>query len=607
VEPDDKTRHHRSVRRLVCLLGLIGALAGPGSGCHKPAPLIPTTPAMNPPWFVDITEASGLNFVHEAGPVGRYFMPRAIGSGAALFDFDNDGRLDIYLLQNGGPNSKSTNRLFRQGADGKFTDVSKGSGLDISGYGMGVAVGDVNNDGWTDVLVTEYGRIRLFLNNGNGTFSDVTKDAGLDNLLWATSACFVDYDRDGWLDLVVVNYVDYDPARPCASAGGQPDFCPPKQFEGSVTKLYHNLGVGNGAHGAERGASSGMRAALRAPRFEDVTLKSGLGRIPGPGLGVVCADFNGDRWPDLFIANDGQPNRLWINQHDGTFTEEAVVRGLAYNALGQAEAGMGVALGDVDGDGAFDVFVTHLTEETNTLWRQGPLGIFHDRTAAAGLVNGRLRGTGFGVVLADFNHDGALDLAVANGRVSRNRALEQMPPGTFWDRYRERSQLFVNDGAGRFRDISSDNVPFCGRPAVARGLACGDINGDGALDLLVTNVAGAARLYQNVAPQRGHWLLIRALDPVLKRDAYGALITVQTGNRRLLRCVNPGYSYLCSNDPRAHFGLGSSQHVDAVEVVWPDGTEESFAGCAANQILVLRKGQGTRSKRTGGSAHAVPE
>jgi len=584
------------------------------ASCQKPAPSVPIEEAKGSPWFVDITEVSGLDFVHDAGPVGRYFMPQAIGSGAALFDFDNDGRLDIYLLQNGGPNSKSTNRLFRQGADGRFVDVSKGSGLDICGYGMGVAIGDVNNDGWPDVLVTEYGGVRLFLNNGNGTFSDVTKEAGLDNPLWATSACFVDYDRDGWLDLVVVNYVDYDPARRCASAGGQPDFCPPKQFEGTVTRLYHNLGANSRQGDKETrrpgDQGKGSPVSLAPPLlvslsvFEDVTLKSGLGGIPGPGLGVACADFNGDRWPDIFIANDGQPNRLWINQHDGTFKEEAVVRGLAYNALGQAEAGMGVALGDVDGDGAFDVFVTHLTEETNTLWRQGPKGMFHDRTAAAGLATGRLRGTGFGTVLADFDHDGALDLAVANGRVSRNPAVGQTS-GAFWDRYVEPNQLFGNDGSGRFRDISADNAAFCGTPAVGRGLACGDINGDGALDLLVTTVAGPARLYRNVGAGRGHWLLVRALDPALKRDAYGALITIQAAGRRLLRWINPGYSYLCSNDPRAHFGLGTAQRVDAIDVLWPDGTEESFSGCAADQILVLRKGQGKRASTAERPFHAV--
>jgi enediyne biosynthesis protein E4 len=554
---------------------------GPGFQRQDPAPSATTADeAKGPCWFVDITKESGLHFVHDAGPPGDYFMPQAIGSGAALFDFNNDGRLDIYLIQNGGPNSRSTNRLYRQEADGRFTDVSAGSGLDIAGYCMGVAIGDVNNDGWPDVLVTQYGGVRLFLNNGNGTFTDITREAGLDGLLWGTSACFVDYDRDGWLDLVVVNYVNYDPSMPCADTAGRRDFCNPKAFDGTVTKLYRNLG-----------RSKGTKA--RGVRFEDVTLQAGLGRTPGPGLGVLCADFNGDGWPDIFVANDGQPNRLWINQRDGTFTEEALPRGVAYNGMGQAEGSMGVAIGDVDGNGLFDVFVTHLTGETNALWKQGPRGLFRDQTRGTGLANRQTQGTGFGAVLADFDHDGALDLALVNGRVTRGKPIDAARLGPFWSRYAERNRLFVNDGAGRFRDISAQNGPFCGTAAVARGLACGDLNGDGALDLLVTTVAGPARLYRNVAAKRGHWLLVRAIDPRLGgRDAYGAEVTVRTGGRRWQRWINPGYSYLCSNDPRAHFGLGPSRYVDALHVLWPDGTEEVFPGRPADQLVTLRKGEG---------------
>jgi hypothetical protein len=537
------------------------------------------------PWFQDITDAVGLNFVHDAGPVGRYFFPQAVGSGGAIFDFDNDGRLDIYLLQNGGPNSRSTNRLFRQGPDGRFTDVSMGSGLDVAGYGMGVAIGDINNDGWPDVLVTEFGRLRLFLNKGNGTFIEVTKEAGLDNPLWGTSASFFDYDRDGWLDLVVVNYVTCDTARWCSGSDSRRDFCGPDPFPGMVTKLYRNMGI-------KKGLSPGS-----VPYFKDVTLESGLGRIRGPGLGVFCADFNGDHWPDILVANDGKPNHLWINQRDGTFKEEAVLRGIAYNCMGRTEANMGIAVGDVDGDGLFDVLVTHLTEETHTLWSQGPRGLFQDRTASAGLTHPSWRGTGFGTVLADFDHDGALDLAVVNGRVRRAKSSgTNLPsadtPESFWSSYFDRNQLFVNDGKGRFHDLSPINGPFCGTPRVGRGLACADIDGDGALDLLVTNIAGPARLYRNVAPKRGHWLLVRALDPALHRDAYGAEITVQIGPRRLMRWINPAYSYLCSNDPRAHFGLGQAERVDALTVVWPDGSEEIFPGCAVDQVLVLRKGEG---------------
>jgi hypothetical protein len=292
------------------------------------------------------------------------------------------------------------------------------------------------------------------------------------------------------------------------------------------------------------------------------------------------------------VANDGKPNHLWVNQHDGTFKEEAAARGLARNAVGQAQANMGVALADLDGDGLGDLFVTHLTDETNTLWRQGPRGLFRDRTAASGLAATASRGTGFGTVLADFDQDGATDVAVANGRVYRSEPVAEVLLGPFWCRYGERNRLFAGDGRGHFRDISEQNPPLCGTAAVARGLACGDVDGDGALDLLVTTIAGRARLFRNVAPGRGHWLLVRAVDPALHRDAYGAEVTVTAGPRRRLGWVNPGSSYLCSNDPRAHFGLGPVDRVDRIDVAWPDGVKERFPGGPADQALVLRKGEG---------------
>jgi hypothetical protein len=568
---------HRLAPRLApCLLLTLGLFL---PACRPAAP--PTLRDEGPAWFEDITAECGLDFVHDAGPTGTYFLPQVIGSGAALFDFDNDGRLDVYLLNNGGPDAKSTNRLFHQGVDGRFSDVSAGSGLDIAGHNMGVAIGDVNNDGFPDVLVTQYGGIKLFLNNGNGTFTDVTKDSGLDSPLWGTSAAFFDYDRDGWLDLVLVHYVDYNPSWQCNYAGGTPDFCHPTTFGPTVTSLYHNLGC----------AKTDMGGRVR---FEDVTVSSGLARLPGPGLGVACADFDGDGWPDIFVANDAAPNRLWVNRHDGTFRDEALPRGLAFNGMGKPQGNMGVALGDTAGSGSFfDVFVTHLTEETHTLWKQGPAGTYQDCTVAQGLANSFWRGTGFGTVLGDFDQDGALDLALVNGRVSRGKPALGAAPGDFWQPYAERNQLFANLPS-KFCDVSGLNAAFCGKAAVSRGLACGDVNGDGALDLLVTTVAGRARLYRNVAPQRGHWLLVRAFDPALHRDAYGARIQVQAGGRRWVGWVNPGQSYLCSNDPRVHFGLGSMAQVDALRVRWPDGLEEVFAGQVADRVVELRRGEGRK-------------
>jgi hypothetical protein len=563
-------------RRFLPLLLLCGA-----SACQRSAPTPDAVEATETPWFRDVSAESGIDFVHDAGPTGTYFLPQIVGSGAAVLDYDGDGLFDLYFLTNGGPDSSSTNRLFKQLPGGRFKDASKGSGLDIAGHNMGVAVGDVDNDGRPDVVVTQYGGIRLFHNDG-GVFSDISERAGLHSPLWGTSAAFFDYDRDGWLDLVVVNYVDYDRSRPCGNARGQRDYCGPSSFDGTVTKLFHNRG---------RQKDGGVR-------FDDVTASSGLAATPGPGLGVVCADFDGDGWPDIFVANDGKPNRLWINQKNGTFTEEAMLRGVAYNNMGQAQAGMGVALGDVDGDGLFDVLSTHLTEETNTLWRQGPRGVFRDRTLAAGLAETAGRGTGFGVVFDDFDCDGLLDLAVVNGRVYLGTPRNEAALGPFWARFAERNRLWRGAGNGRFLDRTDADAAFAGAGAVARGLLSADLDDDGGLDLIVTSVAGPARLYRNVAP-RGHWLSVRAWDGQRRRDAYGAVVTVRGEDKKWVRWLNPGRSYLCSNDPRGHFGLGAVERIESVEIAWPDGTREAFRRLASGQpftvdrAITLSKGEGT--------------
>jgi hypothetical protein len=534
--------------------------------------------ATGPAWFADVTATAKVDFVHDAGPFGAYFMPQALGSGVAILDFDGDGLMDLYFLNNGGPTSKSTNRLYRQNPDGTFADVSAGSGLDIPGHNMGVAIGDIDNDGWPDVLVTQYGGVKLFRNNGDGkSFTDITEKSGVVNPTWGMSAVFFDFDRDGWLDLVIVNYVDYDPTIQCAPKG-RPEFCGPSNFPGRVTKLFRNKGK----------QDDGLI------RFEDVTIPSGLGAVAGPGLGVICADFDGDGWPDIFVANDGKPNHLWINQRDGAFREEAMARGVALNGMGKAEAGMGVALGDASGNGLFDLYVTHLTEETHALWRQGPRGFFRDLTVASNLAATRWRGTGFGVMFGDFDNDGALDIAIANGRIAHidTPASSRFATGP-WAHYAERNQLLANDGSGRFRDISADNPALCENPNVARGLAIGDLDNDGGLDVVLTTAAHAPMILRNVAP-RGNWLTLRLIDPALKRDAYGAEVRVIAGARRWLRLVQPGGSYLCSSDPRVHMGLGSAAAYDRIEVAWPDGLHESFSGGKSNEQRVLKRGEGEK-------------
>ncbi len=550
------------------------------------------------PWFVEVTGEVGLDFVHDAGLTGNYFMPEVMGSGGALFDLDGDGRLDVYLIQNAGDGSAAKNRLYRQGGDGKFVDVSAGSGLDVAARGMGAAVADANNDGKPDLLLTELGRARLFLNRGGMKFADATREAGIDNPLWGCSAAWVDFDRDGWLDLAIANYVLFSATRPCTDQSGRRDYCGPMPFPGSVTKLYRNLGKGSGA-GAGPNATDGAR-------FEDVTIRSGLAHLTGPGLGVACADFDGDRWPDIFIANDAKANHLWMNQRDGTFKEEAVERGLAYNAMGQAQANMGIAIGDVDIDGLFDVYVTHLNIELHALWKQGPRGFFTDVTARAGLAGPEWPSTGFGTVFADFDRNGTLDIAQVNGSVRYTHG-PSAPGESFWEVYRERNQVFSGDGKGRFADVSLANGALCGRRAIARGLAMGDVDGDGAIDLLVTETAGPARLLRNVAARvsagGGHWLFVRAVDPAQGgRDAIGAEVAVDAGGRRRVGLVLPHQSYLVTMDPRVHFGLGSAQVFDSLRVVWPDGSEEAFAGGAADRVVLLEKGHGVEKGRGNGSA-----
>jgi hypothetical protein len=504
-----------------------------------------------------------------------------MGSGAAMLDFDNDGRFDLYFIQNGGP-SGARNQLYRQRADGTFENVSAGSGLDVAGYGMGAAVGDIDNDGFVDVYVSGYGGGWLFHNRGNGTFEDVTKQAGVEIPSWGTSCSFFDYDRDGWLDLVVVNYVDYVAQRWCGPANGRQDYCHPSAFMGSSIRLFHNRG---------------RDAAGKWLGFEDVTRAAGVAKLV-PALGVVCADFNGDGWPDILVANDAQPNCLWVNQKDGTFVDEAVARGVAYDTFGNAQSNMGVALGDIDGKGRLDLAITHLTEETHTLWKQTGPGQFQDSTGSVGLAAPHWRGTGFGTVLADFDLDGALDLAVVNGRVSRTRG----PPapdagiGSYWADYAERNQLFANDGRGNLRDDSPQNKSFCGVYAVSRGLVWGSFEG-GAVDLVTTSVGGPARFFRNIAPKGGHWLIIRAVHPALKRDAYGALVSVRAGERRWIGLINPGQSYLCSGDPRAHFGLGSVDHIDEICIDWPDGLQEFFPGTGVDVTLRLERGKGRGDSR----------
>ena len=394
---------------------------------------------------------------------------------------------------------------------------------------------------------------------------------GIGGDAWSASAVFCDYDADDYLDLYVTQYVTFDEEKGCTHSDGSSDYCSPQVFPGTADLLYRN----------ERGE-----------RFVDVSARTGIREARAPGLGVLCADLNDDGVLDFYVANDGEANQLWQAQGDGTFLDEALLLGAALDPAGQPEAGMGITAGDVDADGDLDLFMTHIINQTNTLYISDVELGYEDRTMASGLAAPSLALTGFGTGFFDVDHDGDLDLAVANGRVKRFPALPGASQSAFWNVYAEPNQLLENEGGARFRDVSDASGDF-GRPIeVSRGLAFGDVDEDGDLDLLVVNAAAPARLYRNDVPKHGRWLAVRAIEH--GRDAHGARVTVLAAGKRYIRIATPGYSYLSSNDPRAHFGFpqdAATEQVE-VEVVWPDGSKEVYSGVEADRVVVLEKGAG---------------
>ncbi len=533
-----------------------------------------------PPLFSDVTAAVGLAFVHDPGVDGAYYYPEIIGSGGGFLDFDGDGDLDVYLVNGarrphaaGGPNPEPLrNRLYRQEADGSFVDVTDRAGVGDTGFGMGLATGDIDNDGDVDLYVTNVGGDVLYRNEGDGTFTDVTRAAGLADTVWGASATMTDVDGDGWLDLYVTNYVVVDTAANCTDLSGQMDYCGPAFYLGVPDLLYRNRGDG---------------------RFDDVSARSGIAAVAAAGLGVVAADFSGDGHQDIYVANDGEPNQLWVNLGDGTFEDQALEYGVAVSALGRAEAGMGVAIGDPDGDADLDLLLTHLRGEANRLYVRGPHA-FEDGSFRAGLAGPSTPFTGFGTGFVDIDHDGDQDLLVVNGRVLGGPMLVRSAASEYWDPYAEPNLVFLNDGAGRFDDVSAREPMFVDNITNSRGLAFGDVDSDGDIDLLITNGGGEARLLVGRGAELGHWLLVRAHDPEWSRDAVGAVVTVVSGGRAMHRLVTTGYSYLASHDPRVHFGLGTAATVDEIRVRWPDGSHERFPGGSADRVVEVAKGTGER-------------
>jgi hypothetical protein len=440
---------------------------------------------------------------------------------------------------------------------------------------MGAAVGDVDNDGDLDLYVTNYGPDTLYRNDGDGTFTDVSAAWGVGDPGWSASATFCDVDRDGFLDLYVTRYVAFDPARECAQQGGRRDYCSPTVFSGVHDLLYRS----------DRGR-----------RFVEVSVEAGIASVEDAGLGVVCEDFDHDGWPDFYVANDADPNNLWINRRDGTFVDDAVLYGAAFNRLGTAEAGMGVAAADADGDADLDLIVTNLIEETNTYYRNLGDALFEDATAAVGLGVQSMDLTGFGVALFDLENDGDLDAAVANGAVKRRPSpwdsASTASAGSFWSDYAEPNLLFVNAGNGTFVETAAGSLTATA--AVSRAMVAADLDGDGDLDLVTTTLDGPARVYRNEGGNAASWLEVAAIDPALHRDAVGARVTVEAGGKRMVRYASPAGGYLTATGSRVHIGLGTVEQVDGLVIRWPDGVEESFPGGPARRLMTLERGKGER-------------
>ena len=524
------------------------------------------------PLFTEVTAALGFPQTEMSWSAGTHALPEIIGSGVALFDYNNDNALDVLHIRFPPPNvvAPAPNRLFQQQPDGTFVDVTETSGIGDEGYGQGVAIGDIDNDSDVDVYVTNYGPDAFYRNNGDGTFT--LAEIGLSNDAWGTSATFGDYDRDGDLDLYVANYVLFDAESVCRGKHGAPDYCNPQVFEAATDRLFRNNGDGS---------------------FTDVTEPSGIAAMSGRGLGVVCLDLTGDGWADFFVANDGKANYLWVNQTDGTFAEEAILHGLAFNAYGQPEGSMGIAVGDVNGDTLPDLFATHLSGETNTLYIASNHSVFTDMTEIAGFAGRDLPFTGFGCGFLDFDNDTYLDIALANGRVKRGEILDGSDVGKFWDFYAEPNLLFQNSRqpTAHFRDVSSRAPDFTRRVEVSRGMAFGDIDKDGDLDMVVSNHDNRLRVFRNDAPPpEHHWLFVDAITQ--KRDALGAQVTLQTASGTLTGYVLSGTSYLSSSAPSVHFGLGTIDKIQAIEVRWQDGSSERFPGTTANQRVKVYQGKG---------------
>jgi hypothetical protein len=527
------------------------------------------TPLQTGVHFTDVSAAAGIKFVHNSGRAGKKYLPETMGSGCAFFDYDGDGWADILLIDSKdwtATGRKSHAALYHNNHNGTFTDVTAGSGLDVEIYGMGVAVADYDNDGREDVYITAIDGDRLFHNEGNGKFRDVTKQSGIVNARFATSAAWLDYDRDGKADLFVANYVQWTEKGDqwCSLDGTTKSYCTPETYKGYSSKLYHNLGNG---------------------RFEDVTEKAGLGDPASKSLGVATIDYNNDGWPDLFVANDTQPNKLYRNNKNGTFTEEAVAAGVAFGEDGAARGAMGVDFADYDRSGREHLLVANFSNQMLALYHNEGSNLFVDEAPQSPVGRSSLLTLAFGVFFFDYDLDGYPDIFAANGHIDEQ--IGRVQPKI---QYKQAPLLFHNNGKGKFEDVTKTMGVEFQRPIVARGAAYADFDHDGDLDVLITTNHGPAYLFRNDGGNRNHWAHFKLEGVQSNRSALGAVVTIESASGKQTQTVHSGSSYCSQSDLALTFGLGKDETIRNLDIQWPSGKRDRFTNVKANQFLKLREG-----------------
>jgi len=526
----------------------------------------------------DVTSQAGIDFRHNSGAYGGKFLPETLGSGCAFLDYDSDGYPDILLVNSmdwpGHKRIRSALKLYKNNRNGTFSDVTRAAGFDIEVYGMGVAVGDYNNDGFPDILITCVGQNHLFLNTGKGTFRDVTKSSGLGSrMAFSTSALWIDYDRDGHLDLFVCNYVNWSPEHDvfCSLDGKNKSYCTPEAYRGETCWLFHNRGDGT---------------------FEDVTAASGIFDTSSKSLGVAMLDFDQDGWPDLFVANDTQPNKLYRNLRNGKFKDAAVEAGLAFSADGKARAGMGVDVGDFENSGRPGIAITNFDNEMVGLYRSPSAGQFDDVSLAAGVGGPSKTTLGFGCGFADLDLDGRLDLVIANGHIDDTVRNIRGNVG-----YAQPPHLFLNLGNGKFQDVVDTNGGDFAAPRVGRGLAFADFDRDGDVDLLLTTNNGPAYLFRNELHSGSRALRLHLTGTKSNRDAIGAVVRIYHGGDTQMRTVRGGSSYLSQSELPLTFGVGKSDRVDRLAVEWPSGTTQEFKNVSTAKTYELHENEALTDAR----------